>query len=541
MGRVACVLVPFFAAVAAERAEPGLRERAFAVVSGAPPVTRVVEASAAAREQGVAPGMAEAAARARCPALATRPLVPELEESAAQALLQACLAVSPRLEDAGPGVVHVETGGLERLIGPDAAVGHRLARLVARVGLAARVAVADSRIAARVMARLASARVTVVPPGGDRAALAAVPLDAVNLSAELGATLARWGISTLGELAALPRAGVAARLGPAGLRAHDLARGCDGEPFRAWTPPAFWEEALGLDWEIDTLPALAAALERVLARLTARLDAAHLAADALTIELGLASGGRHDQAVALAYPLHEPGPMLALLRLALEAHPPPAPITRIALRASAVAARAVPRTLWEPTGPAPRDLDAALARLVALAGPRNVGSPVVGDSHRPDAFALIPFVPPPGAMEARGGGGGEAATSPGGAGNAGSAGNASGAGNAGSAGGASGAGNTGSAGGAPLALRRLRPPRPVAVETDDTARGEGRRPACVALDADPPRPVVACAGPWRVSGEWWDAQPWARDEWDVELAGGLVCRLARDRIAGRWYLDGVYD
>ena len=59
--------------------------------------------------------------------------------------------------------------------------------------------------------------------------------------------------------------------------------------------------------------------------------------------------------------------------------------------------------------------------------------------------------------------------------------------------------------------------------------------------AGAPVRVVTCAGPWRITGEWWDAHPWARDEWDVELADGLVCRLARDRIQGHWYLDGVYD
>jgi protein ImuB len=53
--------------------------------------------------------------------------------------------------------------------------------------------------------------------------------------------------------------------------------------------------------------------------------------------------------------------------------------------------------------------------------------------------------------------------------------------------------------------------------------------------------VVACAGPWRASGEWWDVGEWAREEWDVALAGGALCRLALDRRTGAWCLDGVYD
>jgi protein ImuB len=409
------------------------------------------------------------------------------------------------------------------------------------VGLPARVGVADSRVAARVAARQASARVAVIPPGGDQRSLAAAPLDALELPDDLLATLARWGLATLGELAALPPRGLGDRLGAAGARAHDLACGRDLTPFRPYAPPPFWEEALGLDWEIDALPALAAALGMLLERLTARLAAARLAADTLSVRLGLATGGEHAQLVPLAYPLREPGPMLVLLRLALEAQPPPAPVTRIAVRASAIALRPAPRELWEPAGPAPRDLEAVLARLITLATPRNVGSPVIADSHRPDAFALVPFVPP--AAEAR-------AARPGehrGRGSAWLSGEHRGRGGAWPPGARAGEVGPGpdppedSPIPTPLALRRLRPPRRVEVTTDGAARGGGRRPARVIVDGRAPVRVVASAGPWRVTGEWWDDRPWSRDEWDVELGDGLVCRLARDRVQGHWYLDGVYD
>jgi protein ImuB len=531
--RYACVLVPHFAAAAAERAEPGLRERPLAIVTGAPPATRVVEANAAAREHGVMPGMPEAEGRTRCPVLALRPATPELIDSSRQALLQACLAVSPRIEEAAPGIVHVEIEGLSRLFGPDRSIADRLARLAGRVGLPARVGVADSRVAARAAARQARARGTVVPPGGDRQSLAPAPLDALELSGDLLATLARWGLTTLGELAALPRKGLGDRLGAAGLRAHDLAHGRDLAPFRPYSPPPFWEEALGLDWEIDALPVLAVALEMVLARLTARLAAARLAADAISLRLGLATGGEHDQLVSLAYPLRESGPMLALLRLALEAHPPPAPVIRIAVSASAVALRPAPRELWEPAGPAPRDLETVLARLITLATPQNVGSPVITDSHRADAFVLAPFVPPGGGRLEKSGMNAEEGAGTGRR-------NLEERGMNPDAGVESAERADGRAA-TPLALRRLRPPRRIEVTTDGTARAGGRRPARIIVAGRAPVRVIACAGPWRITGEWWDAHPWSRDEWDVELADGLVCRLVRDRIQGHWYLDGVYD
>ncbi len=51
----------------------------------------------------------------------------------------------------------------------------------------------------------------------------------------------------------------------------------------------------------------------------------------------------------------------------------------------------------------------------------------------------------------------------------------------------------------------------------------------------------AWAGPWRLSGAWWDTDGWAREEWDALLADGTLCRLAYDRVASAWLLEGIYD
>jgi hypothetical protein len=55
--------------------------------------------------------------------------------------------------------------------------------------------------------------------------------------------------------------------------------------------------------------------------------------------------------------------------------------------------------------------------------------------------------------------------------------------------------------------------------------------------------VECAAGPWRMSGAWWESgsSTWDRDEWDAALSDGSVCRLFHDRLADRWFLDGVLD
>ncbi|PYN42156.1 MAG: hypothetical protein DME00_29750 [Candidatus Rokuibacteriota bacterium] len=415
VSRFACVLVEHFDAAAVERCEPALRERPLAILRArvgdqnagsesvptghrnsapAAKIMTTLEANAAAREQGVRPGMTETEARTRCPMLLTRPWVEEYVASARHALLEAALAVSPRIEDGGAGLVYVDTVGLERLIGDPAAIGRRLVHQVRAIGLVPRVGLAASRTAARMAAATGSGAVTVIPPGRERATLAKVSIAALDLAPDLAATFGRWGIRLLDELAALPREGLAMRLGPPGLRAHDLALGLDRDPFRPWTPPPFWEEAQGLEWEIDSLGVLAGVLETVLERLCRRLAAVALVADALEIRLGLASGGHHARDVSLAYPMSEVKPMLTLAVLDLEAHPPPAAVIRVAISAHPIRTQAGQGGLWQPLAPAPRDLVTVLARLAALVGADNLGSPVLVDSHRADAFTMLAFSPP---------------------------------------------------------------------------------------------------------------------------------------------------
>src|SRR5262249_19360546 len=236
-----------------------------------------------------------------------------------------------------------------RRVGADGAGGGRLVRLARDVGLEARVGIANGRTAARVASH-GDARVTIVPAGADAASLAPAPLDRLDLPEAVVTTLRRWGIADLGALAALPRDALATRLGPDGLRAHDLASSGESAPFHPWTPPRLWEEAQGVDWEVHDLLALGAVLEVVLARLVARLSAVHLAADVIDVRLGLVSGAHHERTVALAHPTRDVDVMLALLRLDLERRPLPAAVIDVALSVRPVVARPGQGGLWQPPG-----------------------------------------------------------------------------------------------------------------------------------------------------------------------------------------------
>ena len=93
-------------------------------------------------------------------------------------------------------------------------------------GLRVNVAIARSSLTAQVLA-FACAGICVVPPGRERACLHPLPLLALPLSDTQAATLDRWGIRTVGDLAALPRERLSSRLGKSGRALHRLACGED--------------------------------------------------------------------------------------------------------------------------------------------------------------------------------------------------------------------------------------------------------------------------------------------------------------------------
>lgn len=45
---------------------------------------------------------------------------------------------------------------------------------------------------------------------------------------------------------------------------------------------------------------------------------------------------------------------------------------------------------------------------------------------------------------------------------------------------------------------------------------------------------------WVADVDWWD-RPVSREYWRVLLQGRLLCEIYEDRLAGRWYVERIYD
>jgi protein ImuB len=329
--------------------------------------------------------------------------------------------------------------------------------------------------------------------------------------------LRRWGLRTLGELAALPPDAVAARLGQDGVEWQRLARGDDPRPLVPAVADERFEQALDLEWPIEGLEPLSFVFARLMEPLEAHLARRDRGAAVLHVRLHLVTKAVHERSLQLPAPMRDARALRTLALLDLESHPPGAAIDRVVVAVDPTPGRVVQFSLLTRALPSPEQLSTLMARLSALMGEDRCGSPAPVDTWAPGAFAMTSFAP----RESDGRVGRVGEFSP-------------------------------PALPAPAAaLRRFRIPVPARV------RIEEGKPARVTVDRRGfgSGRVTTAAGPWRTSGAWWAGEAgrageasnaphppqWDRDEWDVALHDGTTYRVFRERAADRWFVEGVVD
>jgi protein ImuB len=575
----ACIFVPNFPVAAVFRAEPELRARAVAIFEGKPPLEKVFAVNQGAARMGITPGMTKAQAEL-CSGLTLRPRS-LLQESAAHAALLDCVqSFSPCVEDAAVDTALVDLEGMESLLGTLPEIAGGIFRLAADLGLDVNVAVASNPDASVLAARGLSG-VTVVSPGKEGESLGSLPVEVLfaerwenkesagkrkedeqKESARLLATLERWGIHNLRALAALPEVALSERLGQEGLRLQQLARGAASRTLVPVETPAVFEEAIELEFPIVLLEPLAFLLNRLLEQICARLASRALNTQELrlTLELqnltgvdpqldffGISSesdeaqsrrsslavghsqslpafgafandrrpttndasqhfvSGRQNKfcrTLRLPLPMLDSKLFLKLLQLDLNAHPPGAPITKIHLAAEPARPRSAQGGLFLPPSPEPEKLELTLARIAALVGEARVGSLELLDTHRAEGFRMRQFVAAaPEASRQK---------------------------------------SSTEERSAVAALRLFRPPLRINVTLEN---GEPIALVC-SKKKEVQGSVLWKAGPWRSSGDWWEREAWARDEWDIALQTVdtvVLYRLVHDLLGGGWFVEGTYD
>src|SRR5215470_14071357 len=218
---------------------------------------------------------------------------------------------------------------------------------------------------------------------------------------EIFTILHKWGIHTLGQLAALDKEQLAARLGPEAIRMWERANGQSNRVLKLIRPPESFEESFEFEREIETAEPLLFMLRRFLEQLAVRLSAIYLVAQELTLRITFANSRQDEPAAAgkqsyervfkIPQPTNDVDLLFRMLQTHLENFRSEHPIVAVALRAEPTKPAGEQFGLFETTLRNPHQLSETLARLTALVGADRVGTPVLEETHRPDVFSMKPF------------------------------------------------------------------------------------------------------------------------------------------------------
>jgi protein ImuB len=183
-----------------------------------------------------------------------------------------------------PNALLLEVKGSVRLFGSLAVLHAALEGAWQRLALPAHGATAPSPLAALWFARAGQA-VCIEDPAQLAGGLAALPLACTSWDPEWLRRLRAMGVTRLGELLRLPRAGIARRLSPAAVADLDIALARQAAPRRAFVPRRRFRERCDFEAEIATVDCLQKALEPLLGRCAQFLRERQAGIQALELKL----------------------------------------------------------------------------------------------------------------------------------------------------------------------------------------------------------------------------------------------------------------
>ncbi len=492
-----------FPVAAWRRNAPELRASPCVVVDGVPPQEKVVSLCKQARSAGVAHGMSRVQAEAGS-AATFRVRQSEEEQSAFAVVFETAERFTPRVEAiASPQneyaeahqlavVLLLDSSGIGTLFGTAEQYARRLHMELRAAGFPAGIGTAPNAEASLLLARSTDG-VAFANRDSLRGKLARLPVSLLQCEDRMLAVLRRWGIRTLGELAALPETALTSRLGQPGRRLQQLARG-EADHLLVPQEGAFTlSETVALDTPMELLDSLLFVLSPMLENLLRRAVEHAYALRSVRLTLQLERMQPHSVAVRPATPTQNREVLLKLLNLELQARPPQSGIVCVTLDAEPTQPQTAQRGLFQAQFPEPDKLELLLARLRSIAGEDNVGSPQLQNRHGDDAFTIAFFQP---SLHA---------------------------------------GIDQEAFPLRLAVRMFRPPQPARVTC------WGNQPRAMFWQGVR-LAITSAAGPWHSSGSWWDGEAWDHDFWDVVTTNPVqVLRLRQDHASSTWTVLGLYD
>lgn len=346
---------------------------------------RVLMVNATARAAGIKPGMRKATAQSLLGDLILKERSEKLENSRLQALAYWAAQFTPNLliEPQAGLLLEVEASlllfkGLDHVL-------TRLRQQLTHLGHQARLACAPTARGAWWLARQKDLTV-VQDHKALHAALDLLPVKLLDLQTDDHELLQGLGIRRLGEFRALPRQGLARRVGPALIDRIDQAYGSAPDP-RDWLSlPDQFTAYLELLWRADTADMLQAVTKPLITQACGWLTGRQGACTEFLFEL------QHDapQAVSTlrvraASPHRDLTRWTDLTRQALERLQLSDAVYGVRLKIEQITAQApIPECLWPTPQSEAKALEQWLERLQIRLGPEQVRRMHLIEDHRPE-------------------------------------------------------------------------------------------------------------------------------------------------------------
>ncbi|HEY7654967.1 MAG TPA: DNA polymerase IV [Methylomirabilota bacterium] len=376
----------FYASVE-QRDRPDLRGRP--VIVGADPKGRGVVSAASyeARRFGVHSAMPIGRAARLCPDAAFLPVDMDKYAGVSREVMAILADFTPLLEPLSIDEAFLDVTGTERLHGDGAAVARTIkSRITTTLRLTASVGVAANKFVAKVASDLRKPDgLVVVAPGTEADFLAPLPVSRLwGVGRVTGAGLDAMGVSTIGQLAAMPVAYLAARFGESGRALHDLSLGRDDRAVEPFAPPKSMGAEATFGRDHRDAERLAATLREQAERVARELREEGYAGRCVTLKLRFADFStltrRHTDD-----PTQDGLLIYRRARALLERIPLRQPVRLIGLSVSGLGPAAAGQlSLLEPDTLRRERLARAMDRVTARFGPASLRpASLLRDPHRP--------------------------------------------------------------------------------------------------------------------------------------------------------------
>ena len=328
--------------------------------------------------------MTLSAATALVPRVEIRLREPLAETTALLGVAAWCSQFTPSISLELPATVLLEVSGSLRLFKGLPAIlrAHRTG--LAAMGYTASIACTATPKAASWLAQ-AGREIAVTDSARLSAALAKLPITFVADDGDTVAALSNIGISTLGELLLLPRAGVARRFGARLLDEIDRALGRTPDPHRWYVPPASFKAGIELQAEVSETERLQFAVKRLILQLSGYLAGRAAAVQCFTMRLQHREQRSTDVAVGLVAPSRDADHFMLLLRERLERIALTEPVIALSLQAEDIKPLVQDNlSLFQDDTQSAGDWQRLIERLRSRLGNEAVQGLALRPEHRPE-------------------------------------------------------------------------------------------------------------------------------------------------------------